>query len=125
MINFKALALTALAATTLTFAAPKAEAGVMTCDAALKNGYAATCFDPKTGDAFDNAQLWANGGNKTQLGTQTWREPQGNAAQAAAVINHILTTPAHETAVPTTNVDRDCFINGQAYCINGPQTNQW
>ena len=45
MINLKALALTALAATTLIFTAPKAEAGVAMCDQAFKTGYAGTCYD--------------------------------------------------------------------------------
>ena len=106
MKNLKALALTALAATTLIIAAPKAEAGVAMCDQAFKTGYAGTCYD-MNGTAWTNAQEW-------KAGTGF----QGNVG--ATTTMHAAPAPVATYQRPTyEQFERKCNVYSNSYIRKG------
>ena len=117
MINLKALALTALAATALITATPKAEAGVAMCDQAFKTGYTGTCYDM-------NGKAWNNGGD--------WKAGIDGAAQtnSGAFMGHQPAPVSLEDAfrgamgiwgnVDTSNKGGTCSVqNNYTVCHDG------
>ena len=83
MKNFKAIALAATLALAAFTTGHEAKATTILCDKALEVNYAGTCYAPGTGDAFQNAQAWAEGQGPIEI-TQPFSDiNRANAPTAA------------------------------------------
>ena len=125
MKNFKALAFAATLALTALTTGMEAKAGVILCDKALEVNYAGTCYAPKTGDAFANAQAWAQGNGGDTVATAASdinraNAPVANQTAEAWAWGHMM-SGAQQRANEQRDMYAHCSAWGMGYVGSGDE----